>query len=90
VDWQFQLMLKRGGKVITSGDLFADAEHKMSSDSAGAATMHFVSSMQRAESGIDFEDKTYTIYLLRVNPDSYSRTKVAQEDRSHTAASFLQ
>lgn len=46
-----------------------------------AARISFVTSIQRALTGIDFEDKEYKLYLLRVNPQSRThKTKV----RIHT------
>ena len=66
----FRVLLQRGMKRVSSADLFADAAHRIQSDKDSAATLHFVSSMQRAESGLDFEDKTYKLLLLRVNSKS--------------------
>ena len=74
----FQVVLQKGGKRISSGELLADEKHRMVPDTGGAATLLFVSSMQRATSGIDFEEKMYKLQLLRVNPRSVMhRLKVA-------------
>jgi hypothetical protein len=75
----FEIRLQKGQKRICSGELLADDERKMVRDTSGAATLHFVSSMRRAASGIDFEDKTYKLYLLGVNPRAVMhRTKVVR------------
>jgi hypothetical protein len=75
-------MLQRGRKSITSGDLFVDVEHNMATDNEGAATMQFVSSMQRASTGFEFDEKDYRIYLLRVNERS-TASKLKKVGASH-------
>lgn len=72
---QFRALLQRGRKNVTSGDLYADDQCKL----IGTETMQFESSMLRAMSGIDFEDKDYKLSLVRVNPRSTrSPTKVTR------------
>jgi len=44
-------------------------------DDGMATTMQFVTSMQRAVSGIDFEEKEYKLKLQRVNSRSYHPSK---------------
>ena len=71
----FRVQLQRGRKSITSGDLHAEEGRVRRTE-----TLQFTSSMQRAASGIEFEDKDYKLNLLRVNPRSTSKpTKVVTQ-----------
>ena len=82
----YRVQLQRGRKIITSGDLHADDEGRMLRQT-DAATMQFTSSMQRAASGIEFEEKDYKLNLLRVNPRSTrSPTKVGTQMWLNVAA----
>ena len=72
---QYKVTLQRGQKLVTSGDIYADEECNMIRDDGMATTMQFVTSMQRAVSGIDFEEKEYKLKLQRVNSRSYHPSK---------------
>ena len=72
---QYKVTLQRGQKLVTSGDIYADEECNLIRDDGMATTMQFVTSMQRAVSGIDFEVKEYKLKLQRVKSRSYHPSK---------------